>query len=112
MVEETPPVNAPEQKKNTGMGVLCYLSILVLIPLLSEAKNDPFVKFHIKQGLVLFVAEVANGILSRIPTIGPIVAIPVSLVLLFLLVKGILTVVKGEEKPLPLIGQFADKLNI
>ena len=43
--------------------VLSYLSILCIIPLIIK-KNNAFVLAHGKQGLVLFVAEVAVLILS------------------------------------------------
>ncbi|MCD6422236.1 hypothetical protein J7L13_02730 [bacterium] len=50
---------AEEQKTSSGeqklMAVLCYLGILVLIPLVLK-KSDPEVKFHIEQGLTLFVS--------------------------------------------------------
>ena len=46
----------PSAGHNTGMAVLAY--ILFFIPLLTDAKNDPFVKFHVKQGLVLFLANI------------------------------------------------------
>jgi len=100
------------EQKNTGMGVLCYLGILVLIPLLTDAKNDPFVKFHIKQGLTLLIFSIIIGVVAAIPILGWIVSIVGSIFTLVLLIMGIINVVNGVEKPLPAIGQYAEKFNI
>ena len=100
-----------EQKdpgSNKLMAVLSYFGILVLIPLLTESKNDPFVKFHIKQGLVLLIAYVIGGALTWIPVIGWALGI----VLFVLFIIGIINASGGKESPLPIIGQFGDKFNI
>lgn len=98
--KEEPKVTPKGTSKNTGMAVIAY--IIFFVPLLTDAKNDPFVKYHVKQGLVLFLAAV---ICNFVPIIGQIV----SLALLVLMVIGIMNAVNGKEEPLPLIGQFADK---
>ena len=46
---------ASEVKRNKVMGVLSYLRILVLIPLLAGDKSSPYVKHHANQGLVFFI---------------------------------------------------------
>lgn len=101
-----------EKGKNTGMGVLCYLGILVLIPLLTEAKNDPFVKFHIKQGLVLLIVEVIAGVASSIPIIGWIAAPFLGIIIFILFIIGLVNVLGGKEVALPVIGQYGEKIKI
>lgn len=95
--------------KNTGMAIVAY--VLFFIPLLTDAKNDPFVKFHVKQGLVLFIAAVAINVLAGvIPVLGWTLIAPVgSLATLVLFVVGVMHAVNGEEKELPLIGKFAEQ---
>lgn len=107
---------AEEQKTSSGeqklMAVLCYLGILVLIPLVLK-KSDPEVKFHIEQGLALFVSWViwwfVRWILYKL-VIG-LVLFPilwlVDLGFLVLVIIGILNAIRGEKKPLPLLGGFA-----
>jgi len=98
---------AQNQQKNTGMAVIAY--IVFFIPLLTESKNDPFVKYHVKQGLTLFIAGVIVWlIMNVIPILGLLIAPILNIILLVLLVLGIINAAKGLEKPLPLIGQFAD----
>lgn len=103
------PQDNQKKGKNTGMAIVAY--ILFFIPLLTDAKNDPFVKYHIKQGLVLFISWVAVSVLSWIPPIMFISWI-LHLALTVLFVIGILHAINGEEKPLPFIGQFASKISI
>lgn len=96
-------------KKNTAMAVIAY--ILFFIPLLTgDAKKDAFVKYHTKQGLVLFLLVVLLNVVNWfIPfyfwwTINWIL----SLGTLVLLIIGISNAIAGKEEPLPLIGKFSD----
>lgn len=90
------------------MAVIAY--ILFFIPLLTDAKNDPFVKFHVKQGAVLFIAWIISAIVTNIPGIGWIL-IPLNVFLFVLLIMGILNAVNGKQEQLPVIGKYGDKFN-
>ena len=93
-------------EKNKIMGVLAYLGILVLVPLLS-AKDSPFAQYHANQGLVLLIAGVIVGAASAFPIIGWFIVGPIGGILLFILaIMGIINAANGEMKPLPLIGQY------
>ena len=113
-----PPVQpvqpaAPAAAQNTLMGVLSYLSFLCLVPLFT-AKNDPYVRFHVGQGLTLFLAEVVVGVIHRVlwnllpyGLLWRMVNYAyglVSLGLLVLAVLGIVSAVQGTQKKLPLLG--------
>jgi uncharacterized membrane protein len=102
------------KENNVLMGVLCYLGILVLIPLLTDAKNEAFVKFHIKQGIVLLITGVVAGFVAGIiPVIGWFLLAPlVSLATLILMIMGIINVVNGKEVELPVIGKYGEKINV
>ena len=93
------------EKKNIGMAVVAY--ILFFVPLLTDSKNDSFVKYHVKQGLVLFIASFIVMIVSRMPVIGWFSWV-LNILVLALFVMGIINAINGNEKPLPLIGQFAE----
>lgn len=107
-------ISQPEQTKKEGpnmVAILSYIGILVLIPLLA-VKDDEFVKYHAKQGLVLFIAEIATMFVSWIPILGWLIGFLAGIMWFVLAIMGILNVIKGEKKQLPLIGQFADKFKI
>ncbi len=95
-------------QKNVGMAVLSYLGILVLVPLLTDAKNDPFVKFHIKQGLALLIVDIIASFIVWVPFVGWILWL--GIVVLFII--GIVNAASGKEKELPLIGPLGAKINI
>lgn len=107
--EKTTPV-AAKKEKNIGMAVIAY--IIFLLPLLSEEKNDPFVKYHIKQGLALFITEVAASLINFIPFIGWIVSPFIWLFCLVVFIIGIVNAVNGKEVPLPFIGKFGEGLKL
>ncbi|HRS23140.1 MAG TPA: hypothetical protein P5562_03230 [Candidatus Woesebacteria bacterium] len=100
-----------KKNQNTGMAIVAY--ILFFIPLLTESKNDPFVKFHVKQGLVLFLGWIIVSIIGFIlPWQLHLIVSLLNLVLFILMIIGILSAAKGEQKPLPLIGQFGEQFKI
>ena len=107
-----------EVRQNKVMGVLSYLGILVLIPLLAGDKQSQYVKHHVNQGLVLFLASslvdllegdwvwglhsiihFGGGMFSWIFDI-------LGLVFFILMVMGIVSACKGDRKELPLIGKI------
>jgi uncharacterized membrane protein len=107
-------VDAEDAEKNKIFGILAYLWILFLVPMLA-APNSPFAKYHANQGLVLFLSWFAIGILQFV--IGIILAMLPSflgflgavfgllyLAPLALLIYGIINAAAGKCVPLPVIG--------
>jgi len=94
--------------KNTGMAILSY--IIFFIPLLTDAKKDPFVKYHVKQGLLLFIGWIIIYIISMILPwrFGMIITL-LNICLFVLMIVGIISASKGEQKPLPIIGKFGEQ---
>ncbi|MDD5146853.1 MAG: DUF4870 domain-containing protein, partial [Candidatus Pacebacteria bacterium] len=81
---------------------------IFFIPLLTDAKNDPFVKYHVKQGLVLFIGWVIEMFVGVIPFLGWVIAPLLGIFLLVLFIVGIVNAINGQEKPLPVVGGFAE----
>ena len=103
---------ATTQEKNTLMAVLAYLGILIIIPFL-VAKDKPFVKFHLKQGLVLFIIEAIVWVLGMyfFWELYRVLQL-VNLAMIIFSILGIVNVLQGKEKELPLLGQFAKHFNV
>lgn len=99
------------------MAVLSYLSILVLIPWFVEKENR-YVRFHAKQGMLLFMSQVILGIFTCISSmilmnisielwvLLSLVLGCVNCVLGILAIVGIVYAVKGQMKELPIIGKI------
>lgn len=97
----------------TLMGVLAYIGPLVLIPYFL-AKDDAFVRFHVKQGLVLVVIELVLWVLGEMMFwyfLAPVIMI-VNLVLLVLSIIGIMNVLQKKEARLPLVGAYSDHFKV
>ena len=105
--DQKPADVSGKKAPNTGMAVLGY--IIFFIPLLTEAKTDPFVKYHVRQGFILFIACVVSMIIGKIPVLGSIASWALNVGILVLLVIGILNALNGKEIPLPFIGKYAEK---
>ncbi len=98
-----------KKEKNIGMAVVAY--IIFFIPLLTDAKDDPFVKYHVHQGFVLFIASIAVSIISFIFPFLFMLTIIGQIGIMVLAIIGIANAINGEEKELPLIGHFAEKVS-
>jgi uncharacterized membrane protein len=123
-----PPANTGQTQQgadepNKGMAIVAYL--IFFIPLLTgDHKKSEFVKFHTNQGTVLFLFSILYGVaygilmailaavmISNFRLIGLFGIITVVLglswlVVLVFFILGIVHAVKGEMKPLPLIGKI------
>ncbi len=111
---QNPPHVHTEHKSpdhNMFMAILAYIGPLVIISYL-VSKDDHFVKFHIKQGLALFVIEViAWLIMSIFPMIWILWKI-VHFGTVILSIVGIIYAIQGKEKELPLVGNWAKSFKI
>ncbi len=102
-----------EVRRNKLMGVLSYLGILVLIPIIAGDKSSAYLKQHMNQGLVLFLVEtvfdVIEKILDDVIYVGGILSHVVDIAdfaFLILAIMGIVSAAKGTRKLLPTIGNI------
>lgn len=121
--------NNTQSDPNMIFSILSYLG-LWWIGFLGTGKDDPNVRFHMGQGIVLSIAGVGLSIVIsifsailqlifsvniwgvRVPspwviTFSGLLWFGLSALLITLAVLGIISASKGERKPLPVIGQFA-----
>jgi len=109
-MEEEEKLEQKEGKVNP-LAVLSYLGVLVLVPLLVE-KKDEFVKFHNRQGLVLFICEIATLAISWFPILGWMLGFIAWILWVVLSIIGILNVLSGKKSSLPLVGGLAERFKI
>ena len=83
-----------------------YLFILVLFSFLFGPR-DAFTRFHVRQGLVLFVFEAITIMVS--PIIPP-VALVAWAAWVVLSLMGLFAVMQGEKKALPLVSKYTKSL--
>lgn len=96
-------------QQNKVMAILAYLGFLFIVPLLA-APNSPFARFHANQGLVLFLLDLAIGVVSValifIPFVGGIISSLLGIAVVVLMVLGIVNAATGSAKELPVIGKI------
>ena len=98
---------------NKGMSVLAYIGFLFLVPLLA-CPNSKYARYHTNQGLVLFLMELAIGVVIGIFGIIPVIGIIIGgllgsvggILALVLSILGIVNVAQGQAKELPIIGKI------
>jgi uncharacterized membrane protein len=108
-MEETKKADPQDAEKNKAMAIVGYIiPILFFVPLVTDAKNSPFAKFHANQQLNLLLAAVVINIVGGIiPFIGWFIILPLGMIFLIVVaIMGIISASKGEMKPLPLIRGF------
>lgn len=88
------------------MAILSYIGLLFIVPLILKP-NDKFVKFHVKQGIILTIGWMVGSVLYPLLGLGFLVHIAV----LVLSIMGIMNVSEGKTKDLPIVGDLAKKLN-
>jgi len=118
------PINGPEPTiRDRWLGAVCYLSALVLIPILVRQRSE-FLAAHCRQGFTLLFAEVVIGLLvwvvesafQLVPMLGVLVSLVLHLAywLLFigLSVLGFVKALSGERFEIPGLEDLASKIPI
>ena len=102
--------------KNVEDGKVCAILTYLLIGVIwyfadEKMKKNDFVKFHVKQAIVLFIVSLAGSIVLGM-TIVLAWLLPLYQVAIFvLMVVGIINASNGQKKELPFIGRFGEKFN-
>ncbi|OYD46812.1 hypothetical protein CHU00_05640 [Sphingobacterium cellulitidis] len=91
---------------NKSLGIISYLTWVGLLVafLMNRDKNDPYVKFHIRQNLGLFAVSIIGGLVRFIPGIGGILLYVVFLALFIFWIIGLIGAINGREAAVPVVG--------
>lgn len=115
--DKTHEFDPEDIEANKMMGMIAYLSWLVLIPIFA-ARNSKFARYHANQGIVLAIIEtgyillsaVVNSIVYEISLkYGTLVSTILTLcgmILVILAVIGIVNALKGKAKEIPAFGSI------
>lgn len=105
-----PGTGLPAAHENKIAAILAYLGPLSIVAYFM-AGADSFAKFHVKQGLVLFILELIIWVLLRTMMFMFLMLMPIiwllDLALLVLSIIGIMNVINNQQKQLPVVGKFA-----
>jgi uncharacterized membrane protein len=98
-----PPAPPPAANEDKTVAILSYITLIGFIAaiVMNSSKKTQLGAFHLRQMLGLFL----TGLLAIIPIVG----ILVGLCLLVLWIMGLISAIKGEMKPVPLLGPLYQK---
>ena len=99
----------PEIQDAQFFAAIGYLNVLCFVPLFLK-KGNKFAQFHGKQALVLFILEIAAGILKIVPALGDLVFTVAFVVFSILSLIGIVKVLMGEYWEMPVIYEIANRI--
>lgn len=88
-----------------------YIFVLCFVPLILKKGNE-FAQFHGRQGLVLFIFELAAAIVKSIPVIGDVVFSFAYVVLGIASLLGIVRVLMNEYWRMPVVYNVASKITL
>jgi uncharacterized membrane protein len=89
-------------EKNKTMAILAYF--IFFLPLVTDAKDSPFAKFHANQSLVLLLGFFILMFINIIPFLGQLLWLVGSIALFVFWIMGLVNASGGKMKELPLIG--------
>lgn len=96
-------VGAGSQRSRV-LSALSYLSALFLLPLFL-CSDDPFARFHARQGMTLFFFSLVLDAVNAVFPLGWVF----SFIRLYLIYKGMTNALNDRMEPLPVIGKLAEK---
>ncbi|MBF0462267.1 MAG: hypothetical protein HQL87_12825 [Magnetococcales bacterium] len=91
------------------LAAMSYLGVLSLVPLVIN-RDDSYVQFHARQGVVLWIWEVLAIYTLLVPAVGQLFFRVSSITCLVLSVVGVVSVLLGRAWKFPLIGDWAARL--
>ena len=109
------PSNPSAGTEDKTTAIVSYLTLIgfIVAVVMHGSKKTSLGAYHLRQSLGLMIAWVAmivvGMILAFIPVIGWLADVVLWIGLVVLWFMGLLNAIKGEMKPVPLIGQQFEK---
>jgi len=110
-----PAMDPKEVEEGKPFAILSYALNFVILPFFLVPlimRNNEFSLYHAKQSLMLWLIGIvgsAIGAMFMVICVG-IILLPLLLVFLLILnIIGLVNAIKGEAKPLPVVGKWAEE---
>lgn len=112
------PAPSDPERWLAAVGYLFFMCFFALW----RGKNSPFVRFHAKQGFLLFLSEcvafvliiIIDKTIGRLPFLGLLIVVLVQvaayLVALLLIVMGFVKALFGERWEMPFFGAYVNRV--
>jgi uncharacterized membrane protein len=114
-------VNKQSESKTVEDGKACAILAYIIVGIVwffldKDVRKNSFAKFHVKQAIIfilgLLVIEIARQLFSIISRrFSEIITSVLLLGMVIIWIIAFIYVIEGKEKEMPVIGQFARKLD-
>lgn len=102
--------------KTSRAFITTFFSIIGFIVYLLAWRKDKYAKYYAKQSLGVFifavVASIASSVLSWIPILGVIISIGLNILVVLAWVLSWAHALSGKQKEIPVIGEYAKKIEL
>lgn len=89
-----------------------FFTIIGFIVALLVKRDDRYVMYYAKQGLVLFIFQLIIAFITSIAFFGKIFSVPLWIVFFVVWIWSWVNALSGEMKHTPLISHFAEKIDL
>ncbi len=107
------PHPSPQGTNDQGktIAIIAYITLIgFIIALVMHSSNKTSIaRFHLRQVVGLLFCGVGMIILIFIPFLGWVLYPLVGIALFVFWIMGLIAAINGEEKPMPLVGEFFNK---
>ena len=89
------------------IAIISYITFIGLIIafLMNSSKKNSFATFHIRQSLGIVVLSLIFSLITYVIHI-PLLSLIFNGIILVLIILGIISAAGGEQKPLPIVGDY------
>ncbi len=110
-METTVPPSAAAVSEDKTVAILSYVTLIGFIAAIIMHQNHKtqLGAFHLRQMLGMAVTATAGAVAAVVPILGWIVWILVVIALFFLWIFGLLSAIKGDMRPVPVLGEHYQK---
>jgi len=105
--KETPPAQGQPVDQSRVFAALSYFGLLLVIPLLL-ARDNEFVKFHLKQGIAWFVVWVVASLVMWIPFLGWTLWVGMLAVSIYAAIQAY----EGKKWVMPYLSKYAAQIKL
>ncbi len=89
-----------------------FLTIVGFVIALILKRDNKYVMFYAKQGLVLFIIQIVAWVVAMLPLIGWIASSLIWIIFIICWILAWVNALSGDMKDTWLIGEFAKKINL
>jgi len=111
-------VKKPEKKDDKILFAFlaAFLSIIGFVVALIIKRDDKYVMHYAKQSLVIFIigaiSSILTSILGWIPIIGWIISTALGIIVFIIWLLSWIYALSGEQKTIPIVSDWAKKINL